>query len=314
MHLNLRDCGVVFMKRTDLFLKHLEVTRPLYARSIVKNHLENTTAFESLAENMLLWAEKLIGEDYLNALTSGYVHFVNDVNRSQLQYEKERKYKNKSYSEVYSTVYDNAAYMERYHWGVFTTTFAWEHHLKLYKYFVEYFTNTLDESGQLLDLGSGSGIWSLLLVNNKRGWNSLGIDISNYSVDSANKLSTAGGFSNKAKFIVNDALKYKDESKADALVSCFLLEHLENPQDLFANASDNLKDGGYAFITAALTAAEVDHIFEFRQESELVEMAEKSGFRVVSMLSESPKTQPRESYFLPRSMAMVLRKKVNPIW
>jgi hypothetical protein len=67
-------------------------------------------------------------------------------------------------------------------------------------------------------------------------------------------------------------------------------------------------------MSTALTAAEVDHIFEFSRESELVAMAEKCGFRVVSMLSESPKAHPRTSYFLPRSMALVLRKRGNPIW
>jgi len=302
------------MKRTDRFIKHLESSCPLYSRSIRKNHYANIEAFEGLAEDMLLWAEALLGENYLTILESGYVQFVNDVNRSQLQYEKDRKYKNKTYAEVYDGVYNNAAYMEHYHWGVFTTTFAWEHHLKIYRYFVEYFANSLGESGEILDLGSGSGIWSLLLLKNKGDWSTTGIDISDYSVNMAKELSSAGGFSAKSKFIVDDALKYKAEKKVDAVVSCFLLEHLEEPEKLFINVADNLKEGGYAFITAALTAAEVDHIFEFSRESELVGMAEKNGFRVVSILSESPKQYPRDNYFLPRSMAMVLKKRVNPIW
>lgn len=302
------------MSRTDIFIKHFESFRPLYAKSIRKNHAANSKAFEDLAEDMLHWAEILLGEDYLNILASGYIHFVNDVNRSQHQYEKDRKYKSKSYAEVYAGVYDNAAYMENYHWGVFTTTFAWEHHLKLYKYFVEHFVDQLGESGELLDLGSGSGIWSLLLLRNKMGWRSTGIDISEYSVNTASQLSSAAGLSTKAGFIVEDALKYKLGKKADAVISCFLLEHLEEPEKLFVNAAENLTGGGYAFVTAALTAAEIDHIFEFKRESELVSLAESSGFRVVSMLSESPKTHPRDNYFLPRSMAMVLRKKANAIW
>ena len=302
------------MKCTDIFLKHLESSFPVYSKSIRKNHNANTEAFEGLSEDMLHWAETLLGENYSIVLANGYVHFVNDVNLSQRQYEKDRKYKNKSYSDVYASVYDNAAYMEQYHWGVFTTTFAWEHHLKIYKYFVEYFVNLLNESGELLDLGSGSGIWSLLLLKSKKSWRTTGIDISDYSVNMARQLSVASGLSAEAKFIVDDALKYKLQEKVDAVISCFLLEHLEEPEKLFINVTENLKDGGLAFITAALTAAEIDHIFEFKRESELVKLAEKSGFRVVSTLSESPRTHSRDSYFLPRSMAMILRKRANPIW
>jgi 2-polyprenyl-3-methyl-5-hydroxy-6-metoxy-1,4-benzoquinol methylase len=302
------------LKRTEIFLKYLASSNPIYFKAIRKNYRNNTVAFESLAECMLGWAESLLGEEYLEILASGYVHFVNDVNRSQLKYEQERQYENKSYAEVYTSVYDNSAYMALYHWGVFTTTFAWEHHLKLYQYFVEQFVNRLSDEGNFLDLGSGSGIWSLLMLSNKENWRSTGIDISNYSVDTARQLSIASGFSKNSNFIVEDALKYKAQEKIDAVVSCFLLEHLEEPEKLFVNAADNLKDGGYAFITAALTAAEVDHIFEFRRESDLVKLAEESGFRIISMLSESPATHPRENYFLPRSMALVLQKKINPIW
>jgi len=263
---------------------------------------------------MLGWAEALLGKGYLEILANGYIHFVNDVNRSQFEYEIEKKYKNKSYKDVYASVYDNAEYMALYHWGVFTTTFAWEHHLELYQYFVEHFTNRLGDSGKVLDLGSGSGVWSLLMQINKKKWLSTGIDISDYSVGMAQKLTAASGFADSADFIVGDALQYKAQEKVDAVISCFLLEHLEEPEKLFVNAAENINEGGMAFITAALTAAEIDHIYEFRSESELVALAEKSGLRVISLLSESPRSNPRRNFFLPRSMALVLQKKANPIW
>lgn len=299
------------MSRTEAFLKHM---KPLYATSIKTNYDRNTAIFETLAEDMLRWAELSLGKDYLNILTKGYMHFVNDVNRSQQQYEKRRKYQNKSYAEVYEQVYSNAQYMDIYHWGVFTTTFAWEHHLKLYRYFMHYFVDELADRGELLDLGSGSGIWSLLFLRNKRNWLTTGVDISDYSVASARQLSVASGSSENSSFIVEDALAYKSKEKVDAVISCFLLEHLEKPERLFINVVDNLKDGGYAFISAALTAAEVDHIFEFRKESELIKLAEDNGFRVVSMLSESPRSHSRENFFLPRSMAIILQKRANLLW
>ena len=67
-------------------------------------------------------------------------------------------------------------------------------------------------------------------------------------------------------------------------------------------------------MTGALTAAESDHITEFRRESEIVVMAEEAGFRVESTFSGAPTGYPRDFRFLPRSMALVLQKKQNDNW
>jgi len=293
----------------------MALTKPLYFKAIEGCYNSNNILFEELSELLLSWAADLLEDNYLDALTNGYAKFVNDVNRSQIKYEKRRRYENKSYSEVYRQVYNNPTYMSLYHWGVFTITFAWEHHLKIYKYFIEDFAGCLGKNrGKALDLGSGSGVWSLLLLSHKPNWLVEGIDISTYSVNMANNLARAAKLSERSKFIVDNALTHSLPQKADAVISCFLLEHLEDPQNLFLNASNNLIDGGYAFVTAALTAAEIDHIYEFRKESTLVNMAEDYGFRVISFRSESPKNHPRENYFLPRSMALILQKKVNDIW
>jgi len=305
---------ITIPQRTLLFLKYFEDTYPLYSKAIKNNFENHPQAFANLAEVMLGWAETLLGKEYLEILANGYIHFVSDVNRSQFEYEIDRRYKNKSYKDVYASVYDNADYMALYHWGVFTTTFAWEHHLRLYQYFIEHFINLLDDGGELLDLGSGSGVWSLLTHLNKKNWRSTGVDISEYSVEMAQKLSKSSSMDTRASFIVGDALNYQSKDTVDAVISCFLLEHLERPEKLFFSAAENIKEGGIAFITAALTAAEIDHIHEFQNESELVALAEKNGFRVISLLSESPRSHSRKNYFLPRSMALVLQKKANSIW
>ena len=92
------------------------------------------------------------------------------------------------------------------------------------------------------------------------------------------------------------------------------MEHLEKPQLLLQNMASNLETKGYAFITAALTAAEIDHISEFHRESEIVLMAEKSGFRVISMYSSAPASYPHSYRFLPRVVALILQKRKNALW
>lgn len=93
-----------------------------------------------------------------------------------------------------------------------------------------------------------------------------------------------------------------------------MIEHLEDPLSLLKNLNANLKQKGVAFVTAALTAAEIDHIYEIKKESELIKLAEDAGFRVLSSFSAAPSGYPAKMKFLPRSMAMILQKKDGDIW
>ncbi len=63
-----------------------------------------------------------------------------------------------------------------------------------------------------------------------------------------------------------------------------------------------------AFITGVLTAAQIDHIYEFREESELVRMCELNGLRVLETLSASPRRTLPKARFLARSMALLVQK------
>jgi hypothetical protein len=58
----------------------------------------------------------------------------------------------------------------------------------------------------------------------------------------------------------------------------------------------------------------VDHIFEFRYESELVLLAERHGLRVSDLRSVGPKRTLRGANFLPRSIALILQKRTHETW
>lgn len=302
-------------KLAKSFLNEFEYRAKLFYPSVHQNFKNNEKLFDELGDKMLTWAYNFLGEELWPKTIEGYKVFVADVNRSQMTYEKTEKYMNASYEEVFKNVYDNAEFMEMYHWGVYITTFAWEHHLELHKYFNNSFLDLLpDEELQAIDLGAGSGIWSMFIVDRNNKWKTTGVDISKKSVALTSQFIKSNHFSHNIEMKVDDALTYKTDKLNDFGVSCFLIEHLEKPLILLENLYRNLKPGAYAFVTAALTAAEIDHIFEIKQESELILMAEEAGFRVISSYSAAPRNYPKKLKFLPRSMGMVLQKKENLIW
>lgn len=303
------------LKFVNEFFHEFESRAKLFYPKIHQNYENNETLFGELGEKMLSWAYNFLGDDLWPKTIEGYKKFVADVNRSQMKYEKTEIYTNSSYEEVFKSVYDNSEFMEMYHWGVYITTFAWEHHLELHKYFNENFLDLLpDVELEAIDLGAGSGIWSMFIADRNNKWKTTGVDISEKSVALTSKFIECNNLSNNIVMKADDALTYRTDKLNDFGVSCFLIEHLENPVKLLENLYNNLKPGAYAFVTAALTAAEIDHIFEIKKESELIMMAEDAGFRVLSSYSAAPQNYPRKLKFLPRSMAMVLQKKTNSIW
>lgn len=300
-------------KLNQKLLDALGTHAPLYVRSVLDTQARNPELYKELSTIMLQWVHDLLGDQCFDTLAQGYLAFVSDVNRCQARYQRKGAYPNKSYQEVYDSVYNNPQVMNNYHWGVYVTTFAWEHHLHLFNFYKQYFLPLIKDSTSILDLGSGSGIWSLLTAHFNKGSLLKGVDISETSVGLATSLTKTAGYKSRVEFICDDALKHGDKTYQAAL-SCFLVEHLEDPKLLFQSLNSQLVDGGYAWVTGALTAAESDHIFEIRKESELIQLAEESGFRVVSSMSLGPSDYPNRYRFLPRSMGMILQRKHNEIW
>jgi len=304
------------VSRVDQLIDHLERVKPLYASSVRQARAQNKPAFDRLGAQLCAWAVQTIGDAYLDEMVKGYIAFVSEVNRSQARYQRRGHYRYSSFAEVFREVYDNPEFMGDYHWGVYTTTFAWAHHLALHGFFESEFLSRLptNESQTFLDLGSGSGVWSFLSATALPVLRTTGVDISKTSVEIAQDMARKISLDERCRFIAGDALKYQGDTPFDAGVSCFLLEHLETPSALLNNLASQIRPHGYAFVTGALTAAEIDHIFEFRRESEVIAMAEEAGFRVIASMSLGPENYPTRAKFLPRSMAMVLQRRAGEWW
>ena len=143
-----------------------------------------------------------------------------------------------------------------------------------------------------------------------------GYDISPSSIAIASSLAKAAGLHERATYEERNVLSPSDEANesADAVICCFLVEHLEDPARLFSTIENLLRPKGLAFITGALTAAQIDHIAEFRRESELALLAEEHGMRVLETLSGAPHRTLLNARFLPRSMAMIVQKRTQDVW
>jgi 2-polyprenyl-3-methyl-5-hydroxy-6-metoxy-1,4-benzoquinol methylase len=65
------------------------------------------------------------------------------------------------------------------------------------------------------------------------------------------------------------------------LVNVEVLEHLQDPVQFLESLRTMLAPGGYGFITAAINAAERDHIYLYESPEEVQQHLEQAGFLVL---------------------------------
>jgi SAM-dependent methyltransferase len=130
-------------------------------------------------------------------------------------------------------------------------------------------------------------MYTLLTMSALPDVRGIGYDISPHSVSFGRRVATAFGFADHFTFVEQDAFANPPKDKADYIVSQEVLEHLEDPLVFCKNLRGILKNDGYAYITAAITAAHSDHIYLFKSPAELKLMLEAAGFRSVMYIEES---------------------------
>lgn len=266
--------------------------------------------FAEIAEMYLGWLLLARGEDAIEKSVDAFVQFTTDVNIAQARYEADGHYEYTSFDEVNAIHYSQDSQMQGYLWGIYLTNFLWAHHLEICLFFKDRFLSRLKEKSRLIEVAPGHGGWGAWALHSLNSATLEGYDISPSSIEIASAVTQAAGVGDRASYLEKNALSLieLDAETADAGICSFLIEHLEDPAQLFRVIHYLLKPGGVFFVTGALTAAQIDHIYEFRQESELVRMAEDNDLRVLETLSTNPARLFPGARFVPRSMALLVQK------
>ena len=302
------------MSRSAELRDWFQNTLPIYSRSVEDSRHQDPDRFDRLAETFLGWANAFLGKDYLDRVARAYAGFTTSVNLHQARYEITGRYEPLSAEEFKTALYEKDDLMADYLWGVFLTTFLWPHHLKIARLYEEEFLPALTPGTEILELAFGHGGWGIWALSQTGGTKLTGIDIAESSVTIARGLANSAGVSDRAEYSQGDALRPAKTADFTAAICGFVVEHLEQPQLLFQALASHLRPGSKLFLTGALTAAQEDHIFEFRRESELLILAEEAGFRVLQTLSEGPQRTLPNAKYLPRSMALLLERRSGEIF
>jgi 2-polyprenyl-3-methyl-5-hydroxy-6-metoxy-1,4-benzoquinol methylase len=297
-------------------LAYIRARHPRSMPGVLEARAVDPARFDAYGEVLLRWAVDAFGDDAVEQMADAFVGFSMDVNFAQARYEAAGHYENKTYQECHESVYSQKELMNDYLSGIYLTNFLWAHHMDLALFFEQRFVTRLPSSARIVEIASGHGGWGLWVLHAVAGARLVGYDISPSAIEMSSSLARAARLADRARYELRNALDIDPAAMepADACICSFLIEHLEDPERLMEVIAGLLRPNGTAFLTGALTAAQVDHIFEFQRESELVLLAERHGLRVLDLRSAGPKRTLPNARFLPRSAALVLQKRTHTTW
>lgn len=234
-------------------------------------------------------------EPALEAAISGYAAFAMDSMRRQKKFELTRKYEQKTYAETSRVVYFNEQHMlDQYLPGLLLSHYLWPHQYRQLRFFrnnfvasmkkgkgVRYiFEKNVPDPFSFAEVGIGTGLYSRIILQDIPEISGTGFDISQHSKAFTENHLRAFGVYNRYTIRLEDVRDNTPQNEFQWLVCVEVLEHLEDPASFLETLRKMLAPGGKAFITAALNAADEDHIYLYENTAQIIEQLTAAGFFV----------------------------------
>jgi SAM-dependent methyltransferase len=202
--------------------------------------------------------------------------------RLQRRFERDLKYAPKTYAQASAEVYSNADYMQQaYLPGLLLSHYLWPHHFRQKLFFETAFVSFVRraEIRNFCEVAVGTGTYSRILLQSHPEVRGVGFDVSDSALAASLSQATAFGVADRYRAERRDVVAHPHEA-VSALVCVELLEHLENPVALLSSLRRMLAPGGKAFVTAALNAANADHIYLYHNPQEVAVHLQQAGFAI----------------------------------
>jgi 2-polyprenyl-3-methyl-5-hydroxy-6-metoxy-1,4-benzoquinol methylase len=299
------------MGPAQLFLEALDRKAKMFARHARATVEANRELCFWLLNPLARWAEEAYGSDVFDVAVHGYAEYCVGVAKAKGIYERAGKYTPEGMPEILSGVYESEGYMIPYMWAAILIYPFWPSMTAHIAMFRDDFVRRLPQNATVTELAAGHGVLSLLAAEERPDIQVESSDISPPAVAVANRLLAVSRHAGRVRFTVKDALNGDGRSNGrnyQGLISAMLAEHLSDPEPLFKTISRQIAPDGLIFFSTALESPQRDHVYEYNQESQPLQMAETAGLRVSRLVSDAASVPPG-SRFLPRSTAMILRSR-----
>jgi SAM-dependent methyltransferase len=248
----------------------------------------------------------------IERLADAYRVITEDTLREQIHFRRTGRYRHSTFDEVSEGVYFDPEYMSKYMYGLALTLFLWPNHLQIVRFFRRMLPK--GRAGRYLEIGPGHGAFFRYAARHGNFASCLGVDISPTSLGMTRRLLNSDSSIPRPcwQLLHADFLEVANlMGTYAAIVMGEVLEHVERPLLFLQRIRALAEDDAFIFITTAVNAPAVDHIYLFRSVDEVRELAEEAGLRVVDQLATPYSGCSMEETIqqrLPINVAMVLAK------
>lgn len=180
------------------------------------------------------------------------------------------------------------------------------------KYFRE-ISDLLRKGSTILDMGCGPGNVARFLINQNKGYQIVGVDLSAVMLQYAKQYVPGG------KFILADLRNIVFQQTFDAVIASFCIIHLgENEtSDFLRKTFDMLGTGGYLYLSfmyggipafEKTSFSEQEMFFYYHAPEEITKVLEKTGYRVISTYRHDYQRTANQTI---QDIVMIARKPVS---
>lgn len=310
MDKNIADKYPVFYKTSD----YLE-NKANFFRISIPRLIKSDFNFE-LAENICKTGLELSAnkwEEYFEHV-SELVNMSYEFLKLQIKLEKDGKYLYSSFKEVEENAYSNNGKSEgpSYLWALYFSEVFWKIHHNFTNFFLKDFINTDKENGAVLEIPLGSGFFLSEFLEKNKKWFGVGVDMADTAIDFSKKLFNLKHIPEYSyKILKIDFHNFPENEKYDRIICGEFLEHLEDPLEILKKIHRILTDDGKVFITVAVWAAHIDHIYLYKSANEVRNHLHQANFciekELVQSVFEKDEMNP-EKEKIPVNYAAILKK------
>ena len=239
----------------------------------------------------------------------GYGAFAMDSMRRQKRFERDGRYPAKTHAEATAEVYLNDEHMRsQYLPGLLLSHFLWPHHYRQLQYFRHFFLSAWPREAvvDFAEVGVGTGLYSRLALQALPLARGMGFDISPLSLQFTQDHVCAFGATARYQARLHDVLQVAPAHRHAAVICVEVLEHLEDPKAMLHALRALTAPQGKLFVTAALNAANADHIHLYRSPQEVFDQVIAAGLHVEHSFHALAYAPAAPGLPVPSALAMVL--------
>lgn len=273
--------------------KQLSAEYPIIANGLLANQLKDDDPKWKWAELAIDHVQVITENDpeRIEACLDAFAFTSIDFLRLQARFQKTGKYARTTSDGLLEELYDSDEEMQPYLDGLALTYAMWPNHSALLGFFVEEYLPALPRNARILEIGPGHGLFARTALNYRDDISYVGLDISPSSV-AYSSAALAASEIDPARYELSigdatapDILRNLDSNAFDALICCEVLEHVDKPTELLSGMRHSLTPEALAFLTTVANLEATDHVYLFKDASEIVSSIDLAGYKMLKELA-----------------------------